>query len=142
MARMHRARSLPNARPFRIAVFFYALFCLGLIAVATAFASFLIHPNRTAGLMMLSGAAFSALAWLLAFMKRRHVFCPLCKGTPLVNSGARTHVRAWRIPPLSHGTSAMLSILATQKFRCMYCGSSYDLLKPPTRLLLGTDAES
>jgi hypothetical protein len=28
----------------------------------------------------------------------------------------------------------MLSILACHKFRCMYCGSDYDLLKPRSGL--------
>ena len=76
---------------------------------------------------------FSALMWLVAYFKRRSAHCPLCKGTPLLNTGARTHMRARRLFPFSHGVTATFSILAVQRFRCMYCGSDYDLLKPRSR---------
>jgi DNA-directed RNA polymerase subunit RPC12/RpoP len=83
--------------------------------------------------MIVGGIVFSGLLWLTAYFKRRAAKCPLCKGTPLLNSGAVPHPRARRIRPLNQGVSAMLSIMATQRFRCMYCGSDYDLLKPRSR---------
>lgn len=137
-ARISRARSLPSARPFRVAVFFSALQYLGLIVIVTALACFIAGTSRGASRILLGGMAFSAISWFIAFFKRRATHCPLCKGTPLMNSGARTHLRAFRVFPFSHGITATLSILATQRFRCMYCGSDFDLLKPPTRLLHGT----
>lgn len=138
-ARQHRARSVPSARPFRVAVCFAALHYLGLIATATVLAGFFMQPSLTASRLLVAGLAFCAVSWLIAYFKRRAVHCPLCKGTPLVNSGALPHSRAWRLRPFNHGVSAVFSILATQKFRCMYCGSDYDLLKPRTRLLHGVD---
>ena len=60
---------------------------------------------------------------------RRSARCPLCKGTPYLNTGALTHRNATRLFPLNHGTSALLSSLITQRFRCMYCGTRFDLLK-------------
>lgn len=133
-----RARSLPSARPFRVAVFFSALQLLGLVVMVTGLVCFTREANYIASRILLGGLGFSVLAWFIAFFKRRSAFCPLCKGTPLINSGARAHVRAKRIFPFNHGTTATLSILATQRFRCMYCGSDFDLLKPPTRLLHGS----
>ena len=141
-ARAHRARSLPSARPFLVAVVFCSLHYLGLIASLTALVSFLMRPGEAATRILVGGMVFSAVTWLIAFFKRRATYCPLCKGTPLINTGARTHVRAQRIFPFNHGVSASLSILATHKFRCMYCGSDYDLLKPPTRLLYGDSEPS
>lgn len=132
--KFQRARSLPNSRPFRVAVFFASLHYLGLILCATALWRCYKEPSETASRILLGGIAFSALTWIIAFFKRRNVFCPLCKGTPLLNSGARPHLRARRILPLNHGTTAILSILAVQKFRCMYCGSDFDLLKTPSHL--------
>jgi hypothetical protein len=138
-----RARSVPSARPFRVAVFFSALHFLGLIAAATALACFFIRPSLLASRFLAGGLVFSAFTWLIAYFKRRAVHCPLCKGTPLIESGALPHIRASRIRPFNHGISAVLSVLATQKFRCMYCGSDYDLLKPRTRLLYGaSEAET
>lgn len=136
-ARALRARSVPSARPFRVAVFFFAMHYLGMVGSVTALVYFFFNPTQTVTWFLLGGMVFSIFMWLLAFFKRRSTHCPLCKGTPLINTGARTHARAWRIFPCNHGVSAMLSILATQRFRCMYCGSDFDLLKPPTRLLQG-----
>jgi hypothetical protein len=139
--RFQRARSLPSGRPFRVAVFFFAIHYLGIVVAITALVCFIREPSQLASHILLGGMAFSAITWFIAFFKRRSAICPLCKGTPLFNSGARTHVRAKRIFPFNHGITATLSILATQRFRCMYCGSDFDLLKSPTRLLHGIPPE-
>ena len=132
--RFLHARSLPSKRPFNVAVFFSALYFLGLIMMVTALVLFFLQPSPLGRNFILGGIGFSAMTWLVAFFKRRAAYCPLCKGTPLINSGARPHSRAKRISPFSHGVSATLSIIATQTFRCMYCGSDFDLLKTPSRL--------
>ncbi len=129
-----RARSLPSSRPFNVAVFFSALHYLGIITTLTAFILFFWEPSKLATHIIVGGISFSAVTWMIAFFKRRSACCPLCKGTPLINSGALAHSRATRIFPLNHGVSATLAIIATQKFRCMYCGSDFDLLKTPSHL--------
>ncbi len=133
-ARVPRARSLPSARPFRVAVFFTTIHYLGIVATITALVAFFLEPTQAASRIFIGGMLFSAVTWLIAFFKRRGTYCPLCKGTPLINTGARTHARAQRLLPFNHGVTATLSIIAMQKFRCMYCGSDYDLLKPSSRL--------
>jgi hypothetical protein len=132
-----RARAVPYARPFKVAVFFSALHFLGLIATFTAMASALVRPNPLAPRVVIAGLVFSGVTWLIAYFKRRSTQCPLCKGTPLINSGALPHARAKRIGPFNHGVSAILTILATHRFRCMYCGSDFDLLKPRNPALGG-----
>lgn len=133
-SRVQRARSLPTAKPFRTAVLFTALFFLGLIGSLTAGICVIEDPNPFSVRILVGAMGFSAVTWLISFIKRRSTFCPLCKGTPLLNSGARAHQKAWRLHPLNHGMTATLSILVCQKFRCMYCGSDYDLLKSSSRL--------
>ena len=127
-----RARSLPSSRPFSVAAFFSALHYLGLITTATAFVLFLSEPSQLATKVIVGGLAFSGVTWMISFFKRRCAHCPLCKGTPMINSGALAHSRATRIYPFNHGVSATLSIIATQTFRCMYCGSDFDMLKKPS----------
>lgn len=83
---------------------------------------------------MIAGTVFTIVTWLIASFKRRSALCPLCRGTPLINSGALAHSKAVRFPPLNHGVSAIISIIATQRFCCMYCGSSFDMLKTPSHL--------
>ena len=130
--RVVRARSLPSSQPYTVAVVFSSLHYFGLITTATAFVLFFMEPSQLATKVILGGLGFSGLTWLIAFFKRRSAHCPLCKGTPLINSGALAHSKATRFYPLNHGTSATLSIIATQTFRCMYCGSDFDLLKTPS----------
>jgi len=135
-----RSRSMPHAKPFFIAVFFSALTYFGVVAAITSLVVFILHPQRLEVVCFVISLGFSALAWLIAFFKRRSAYCPLCKGTPLINTGAFTHAKAYRLPPLNHGTTATLSIIFTQRFRCMYCGSRYDMLKKPS--YLGTTPEN
>jgi hypothetical protein len=123
-----------------VAVFFSAMHFLGLIATVTAVVLFFKTPNPIAVKVILGGIGFSLVMWILAFFKRRDAHCPLCKGTPLINSGALPHSKARRLYPLNHGMTATLSIIATQRFCCMYCGSDFDLLKTPSHLR-GHDAE-
>ena len=75
-ARAHRARSLPSARPFLVAVVFSSLHYLGLIGSLTALVSFLMRPGETAMRILVGGMVFSAITWLIAFFKRRATYCP------------------------------------------------------------------
>jgi hypothetical protein len=132
--KLRRARSLPFSKPFTVAVIFSALHYLALISTLIAWSLFCGQRNEFALKMSLAAIGFSAITWFIAFFKRRAALCPLCRGTPLINSGALAHSRATRLPGLNHGVSATLSIIATQTFRCMYCGSDFDLLKTPSHL--------
>lgn len=91
-------------------------------------------PDAVAAYLACSGLGFSAVTWLIALLKRRAAKCPLCKGTPLINCGALAHSRAKRIYPFNHGVSAVISVIFTRKFRCMYCGSDFALIKTRSRL--------
>jgi hypothetical protein len=71
----------------------------------------------------------SLVSWLVSFLRRRSARCPLCKGSPLLDSGAVKHAKAYRLPPLGYAATAVLGILFLSRFRCMYCGTPYDLLK-------------
>ena len=131
---MLRARSIRSSWPYTVAVLFSALHFLGVILTVTAFVLFLIKPSEVATKVISGGVGLSGFLWMIAFFKRRSVFCPLCLGTPLINSGALAHSKATRIFPFNHGVSAILSIIATQRFCCMYCGADFDLLKIPSHL--------
>lgn len=125
-----RARSLPFRSPFIVAAFLSAIHYLSIIAWLTCLTMFAFQRNEAASKMVLYSMCLVVATWFVAFIKRRSARCPLCKGTPLLNSGALPHGKASRIPPLNHGTTATLSLICTQEYRCMYCGNLYDLLKP------------
>jgi hypothetical protein len=125
-----RARSLPYRRTYFWAVLWSAINYLAIIATITVASIFIIEPTRQTMVILVGSMIASTLTWIIAFFRRRATQCPLCKGTPLVSSGALVHRKATRIFPFNHGASAVISILAVQKFRCMYCATQYDLLKP------------
>lgn len=127
-----RLRSVPDRQPYIRAMLLCTMHYMGIIATLTTIAVFAIEPSRLATQLLIICLGFTAVTWLLAFFKRRVTHCPLCKGTPLLNTGALPHKNASRIFPFNHGISATLSIIATQKFRCMYCGTGFDILKPPS----------
>jgi hypothetical protein len=129
-----RARSVPHKQPYVRAVFLSAVHYMGILAAATTLVVFILNPSHRASQVLIGCIVFIALTWLLALFKRRSTHCPLCKGTPLINSGALAHQKATRIFPFNHGVSAILCIIATQKFRCMYCGTAFDILKTPAHL--------
>lgn len=129
-----RARSVPHKRAFVRAVFLSAMHYMGILAALTTLVVFFLNPTHLATRVFMGCVVFIGITWLLAFFKRRSTHCPLCKGTPLINTGALTHQKATRIWPFNHGVSAILSIIATQKFRCMYCGTLYDLMKIPAHI--------
>jgi hypothetical protein len=39
------------------------------------------------------------------------------------------HVNAQRLPPLTYRATAVLAVLFTLSFRCMYCGTRFRLRK-------------
>ena len=129
-----RARSVPHQKSFFQAVLFSVLHYLGILAAATTLFAYFLNPTHLATRVLVACIVFIAITWLLSFFKRRSTHCPLCKGTPLINSGALPHKKALKIWPCNHGVSATLSIIATQTFRCMYCGTLFDLMKAPSHL--------
>ncbi|MFD0895973.1 hypothetical protein KBB96_08505 [Luteolibacter ambystomatis] len=110
-------------------MFWTAVYYLCLVAWVTCAVMFVLKRDQLTSKLLIGAMLLSVLSWIWAFFKRRAARCPLCKGTPLLNSGALPHGRAVRLAPLNHGTTACLSLLFTQEFRCMYCGNLYDLMK-------------
>lgn len=128
-----RVRSVPYLKPFVSAVILSLIHYLAILAVITTAVCIAISPSILATRVLAASIVATGITWLIAFFKRRSTHCPLCKGTPLINSGALTHQKAVRLYPINHGVTATLSILTTQSFRCMYCGTHYDLLKKNSR---------
>jgi len=123
------AHSLPHRRPFVAAALLALLHCLlGVALVALAWV-FLVRGDPAAGPWLLATAIALALAWLVALPVRRAARCPLCRGTPLLDTRAAPHPKASRVAPLNHGTTALLSLAFRHRFRCMFCGTPFDLLK-------------
>jgi hypothetical protein len=129
----YRSRSVHDKRPYNIAVLLTLLHYLCVIALLTSAVIFLMRPGKESVTPLVASVLASAFSWLVAYLKRRSARCPLCKGSPLVDTGASKHAKAYRLRPLNHGTTAVLNIIFLHRFRCMYCGTPFDLLKKPSR---------
>lgn len=127
-----RARSVPYKRPFVVAVLATLIFYLGLIAFLTSIVTFAIAPvelKRGAAYTLAALLPLCAFFWTVAYFKRRKATCPLCKCTPFLDNLAHKHQKSYRIRPLNYGTTAILNVVFTQRWRCMYCGTPFDILK-------------
>jgi hypothetical protein len=124
-----RARSLHDKRPYNFAVFFAVIHYLCVIAFLTCVVILILNPDPESVTILIASLVACILSWLVSFFKRRSVRCPLCKGSPLCDTGASKHAKAFRLTPLNYGNTAVLGILFLHRFRCMYCGTPYDMLK-------------
>ena len=102
---------------------------LCIIASITVLVIFFLEPSRLASRVLFLSLALTGVTWIFGYFTRRQTHCPLCKGTPLLNTGALPHQKAVKWFPFNHGITATLSIILFQKFRCMFCGTLFDMLK-------------
>lgn len=128
-----RARSVPYKRAFVIAVLATIIFYFSLIAFLTSVITFFLAPEelrRGSAYAMIALLGISAFFWIISYFKRRKASCPLCKCTPFLDNLAHKHQKSFRIRPLNYGTTAVFNVVLTQRWRCMYCGTPFDILKP------------
>ncbi|MEM1083207.1 MAG: hypothetical protein AAGI48_03725 [Verrucomicrobiota bacterium] len=125
-------RSLPHKRPFLGAAFFALIHYLALISTITLGYILIQAEGWKLSTGFIISVSVLALSWLIGYFKRRSARCPLCKGTPLLDTAASKHRKSYRLAPLNYGTTALLSLMLSHRFRCMYCGTGFDLLRKST----------
>jgi uncharacterized membrane protein (DUF485 family) len=126
------SRSLPYKSRFIVAILFSLLFYLGIIALITSAVAFFFVSaefKKISAEILIACLGISLVTWLISYVKRRGALCPFCKSTPFADNLARKHEKAFRLRPLNYGTTAILTALFLQRWRCMYCGISFDLRK-------------
>lgn len=116
-----------------LATFLWFIHFLSLLTLGACIYLFAVHRNKVAMYAAVGALGLVVLTWGMAFFQRKAALCPMCKGTPLLPSGANPHEKAAKWPLLNHGVTAVLSILFAQRFTCMYCGARFDMLKPYRR---------
>ena len=129
MSYSQRARSLPHKHHYRSSLLWAILFYLLLICILAAGIGFALDDNQDNGFLLIALVFGALLVWPLGFLARKKAICPLCKGTPFLDSQASKHVKAVRILPFNYGTTNILRAIVTRRFRCHFCGSPFDMLK-------------
>lgn len=66
---------------------------------------------------------------LISFIIRRTCICTLCRANPLIDGKSIKHAKACKVKPLNFASTAMLSILLRNQFRCQHCGTPFILSK-------------
>ncbi|MDB6137515.1 MAG: hypothetical protein JWO94_587 [Verrucomicrobiaceae bacterium] len=69
------------------------------------------------------------LARLTAAWHTHRLSCPLCHGMVLHEKRCRKHRDARKLPLIGYRATAVLSLLCTGLFSCMYCGTLFRLRK-------------
>lgn len=125
----HGARSIRHKGVFLRCVVFAMIHYVALV-VALTFAYILYrHPEERIAWWLAGSIGGVGVTWLMTYIARRSARCPLCKGTPLLDTPATKHQKALRIKPLNYGMTAQLQLILSHRFRCMYCGTPFDLLR-------------
>lgn len=127
----HGARSLPFKRAYVAAIIVTFIHYMAVVATATlTFILFRTKDGNVANWLVIALAGIG-VTWGIGWIFRRSAKCPLCKGTPLLDTGAAKHRKAVRIKPLTFGATALLHLTFSHRFRCMYCGTPFDLMREP-----------
>ncbi len=111
---------------FLVAVLMFAAF-LGFLAFVVGVIGMAATQARVWGVPALAGLGTFAFSRGVVFLLADSLNCPLCHGAVMKERRCRKHQDAFRLWPLSYRASAVLSLLVTFGFRCMYCGTSYRL---------------
>ena len=124
-----RARSLPHKHHYRISLWWAALFYTLVLCIVAAGIGFALEDNQDNAFLLI-GLVFAAIIiWPLGYLSRKKATCPLCKGTPLLDSRASKHEKAVRFFPFNYGTTNILKAIIARRLRCHFCGTPFDLLK-------------
>ena len=108
---------------------FSSLFYLNILAFLTAIAGYYLNSSQLNSFILI-GLVFTAIPiWAISYLARKKATCCLCKGTPLLDSRASKHVKAFRIFPFNYGTTNTLRAIFTRRIRCHFCGTPFDMLK-------------
>ncbi len=127
--RVRRARHHPRAGRVLIVSFLLILSWLGLGLFMAGAVCMWRTGGSLEGWVALGGLLLFALGRMAGFVLGRHLNCVLCHGSVLHEKRCHKHAEAFRITPLSYRTSAVVSLMCTGGFRCMYCGTPYRLRK-------------
>ncbi|MDQ8191183.1 hypothetical protein [Roseibacillus persicicus] len=124
-----RARSLPHKLHYHASLCWAVLFYMLLSFIAAAGVGFALDGNEKNAYLLIALTFLAIPVWLLGYLSRRKATCPLCKGTPLLDSQASKHVKAFRLFPLNYGNTNIVRAITTRRIRCHFCGTPFDMLK-------------
>lgn len=125
--RSRRARSYHRPGRVLLVAFLLLLAFVGFVAFGIGVVQMTRSDDPQWGWLALGGLGLFTLSRITVFFLASSLTCPLCHGTLMHERRCRKHEKAFRLKPLSYRASAVISLLTTTTFRCMYCGTAYRL---------------
>ncbi len=126
-SRTRRARGYHRPGRLLLVALLLVLAFAGAVGFIWSVAAMLLTDVREWGWLALAGLGVFALARISVFVLASALNCPLCHGTVMHEKRCHKHADAFRLRPLSYRASAVLSLLFTGCFHCMYCGTLWRL---------------
>lgn len=127
--RVRRPRHFPRPGRAVLAALLLTLAFFGMVGFLVCGIRLWLTGERDWGLYALASLGVFVIARISAAWQTHRLHCPLCHGTVLHEKRCRKHGDARKLPLLGYRSSAVLSLLCTGLFTCMYCGSAFRLRK-------------
>jgi len=127
--RMRRARAFKRPLLLWFTALLYVLAFAAFVAFIVFGVRMYLEQNKTMGIYALAAVGVLVFARVLAAINSRHLTCHLCMGTVLHEKTRHKHQNAKRLPLFGHRAMAVLNVLFTAGFTCMYCGTPFRLRK-------------
>jgi len=109
-----------------VAVLLLLAFC-GALAFVTGVGGLVLTDEKLWGWLALAGLGLFTVSRVTVFIMAKVLTCPLCHGTVMHEKRCHKHANAFRLWPFTFRASAVIALLTTGSFRCMYCGTPWRL---------------
>lgn len=95
----------------------------------TLYCTFWLFMEPRSGWEPWAGGAMAALivSLIVGTVLSAMTKCALCHGRPLMGKNCRKHQLANKLPFLTYRASAILHLIFTGRFRCMFCSTPFRL---------------
>jgi len=121
------AHGVRYKKPFYLGAFFgifyllsYTIPLLGLI--------YFLQNKSLHGLKVFGVGVILFLAILLiSFLVKSQARCPLCRGMSLITGKNKKNKKAFKVFPLSYGSTSCCTIILGRRYRCHHCGTPFSL---------------
>jgi hypothetical protein len=128
-SRERRVRHFPHSARLLVVALLLFLAFVGFLAFVAGAVGMMATRLPEWGWLALGGLGVVVITRVVVFIIGDLLTCPLCHGAVMRQRRCHKHADALRLWPLSHRACAVLSLLTTFGFRCMYCGTAYRLGK-------------
>lgn len=125
--RVRRARSFRRPVRMWVASAFFVLAYAAIVAFVLLAVRMVVQGDRSLGYVALGCLGGFVLLRICAAWCAAGITCNLCHGEVLRSRRCTKHGLAKKFPLMTYRITAVLQVVFTLRFTCMYCGSPFRL---------------